>query len=107
VRLRAVAGIAVAAALAAGLAGCASEPVAFRDSRTTVHNASAQVEPGRSTKADVAAALGPGQAIVFDSGWEVWVWRQKEAGFRQRSEFVALFDAAGVVRKVRVRRPSE
>lgn len=73
------------------------------------------VVAGKSTKADVIAALGPTQAIRFDSGYEVWVYRLAVAESAPRfttsdkawppapAEFVILFAPSGVVAKTRVR----
>lgn len=60
---------------------------------------------GRSTKADVASALGKAIVIVFDSGYEVWVYRWPGADrtTRAATELVVLFDPSGRVTKVRVR----
>jgi hypothetical protein len=73
---------------------------------------------GKSTRADVIAALGETLVIRFDSGYEVWVYQIAE-GTRylpQRSvrtsdkawawtppEFVILFAPSGVVAKTRIR----
>ncbi len=70
---------------------------------------------GRSTKADVAAALGGTATVRFDSGYEVWVYRMRTGGPDERiaagnparsagtSEYVILFDPSGVVSKTRMR----
>jgi len=59
------------------------------------------VQPGR-TRAELLAALGPTHAIVFDSGYEAWLY-QSPAGRDRYDEFVVLLDPQGVVRKVRRR----
>jgi hypothetical protein len=66
-----------------------------------------RVAPGRSSKAEVAAALGPAIVIPFDSGYEVWVYRWPGADRKPReaTELVLLFDPAGRLAKSRVRRP--
>lgn len=66
--------------------------------------AAALVVPGTS-RAQVAAALGRANAIRFDSGWEVWVyrWPGADRSARGATEVVVLFDPRGVVRKVRLR----
>jgi len=53
---------------------------------------------GRSTKADVRAALGEGTVVSFDSGYEVWVYRQPPEG-----ELVLLFEPSGILGRTRVR----
>lgn len=60
---------------------------------------------GRSSRSDVAAALGPAIVIPFDSGYEVWVyrWRGSDSTTRTASELVVLFDPSGVATKARVR----
>jgi hypothetical protein len=60
---------------------------------------------GKSTKADVAAALGPAIAIPFDSGYEVWVYRWPGADRTPRAatELVVLFEPSGLATKLRLR----
>jgi hypothetical protein len=107
--------VSLALAAALWLGGCAGQgglfqgegPVpAFRDAGTTVAAAQAAVIAGTSTRADVAATLGPAAVVPFDSGYEVWVYRVREPGVAAgKTELVILFDPSGVVKKVRVRRP--
>jgi hypothetical protein len=61
--------------------------------------------PGRSTKADVRAALGPGTVVDFASGYEVWVYRQppREKPPAPGAELVLLFSPDGILSKTRVR----
>jgi hypothetical protein len=75
---------------------------------------------GRSTRADVIAALGESLVIRFDNGYEVWVYRLADDTFAgevrrgmrtsadkarpgESAEFVILFQPSGVVAKTRVR----
>ena len=60
---------------------------------------------GKSTKADVVAALGTAIVISFDSGYEVWVyrWRGADTTTRAATEVVVLFDPSGLATKARVR----
>ena len=60
---------------------------------------------GKSTKADVVAALGETLAISFDSGFEVWVYRLGKDKTRRDTtgEFVILFAPSGLVAKTRIR----
>lgn len=98
------------------LAGCASllnEP----DSRSAMPEFSTQgmslqsakdaIVAGKSTKADVAAALGNGTVVKFDSGYEVWVYRAKAykpaVDAPGTNELVVLFSPSGVVKKTRIR----
>ena len=55
---------------------------------------------GKSTKADVRAALGDTLAISFDNGYEVWVYRLDRD---TTAEFVILFAPSGIVAKTRIR----
>ncbi len=60
---------------------------------------------GRSTKAELAAALGEAIAIPFDSGYEVWVyrWPGADTTTRAATELVLLFEPGGTLAKVRLR----
>lgn len=60
---------------------------------------------GKSTQADVAAALGAAIVIPFDSGYEVWVyrWRGADTTARAATEVVLLFNPAGLATKARLR----
>jgi hypothetical protein len=59
----------------------------------------------KSTKADVRAALGEATVIDFDSGYEVWVYRErlKDKAPPPRTEFVLLFAPSGILAKTRIR----
>jgi len=60
---------------------------------------------GKSSKAEVAVALGPAVVIPFDSGKAVWVYRWPGADQTSRAatELVLLFDASGLLANVRLR----
>lgn len=99
------------------LAGCAgpggtwggddSRP-AFANPALSLPAATALVVPGKSTKAEVAAALGKATVIPFDSGFEVWVYRGRMAQIAAPgAEFVLLFEPSGILKKSRVRLPSD
>jgi hypothetical protein len=63
---------------------------------------------GKSTKADVAAALGAAAATVsFESGFEVWVYRiaPERASGQSGRELVLLFAPSGMLAKTRLRPP--
>ena len=63
---------------------------------------------GKSTKADVAAALGGAAATVaFESGFEVWVYRiaPAQASGESGGELVILFAPSGTLAKTRLRPP--
>lgn len=94
------------------LAGCAETGSLREDSPgfiqargITPQGASDVISVGRSTKADVAAALGRAIVIPFDNGYEIWVyrWRGAQPTTRAATELVVLFEPSGLVRKTRVR----
>jgi hypothetical protein len=58
------------------------------------------VVPGRTTRAELLAAFGPTKSVVFDSGYETWLY-SSGAG----EELVVLLDRDGIVRKTRRRPP--
>jgi hypothetical protein len=62
----------------------------------SVRRADYALTAGRSTKADVRAALGEAVVVDFDSGYEVWVYRER------RAELVFLFAPSGILTKTRV-----
>ena len=63
------------------------------------------VTAGKSTKADVRAALGEAVVIDFDSGYEVWVYRERlrEKATPPPTELVLLFAPSGILAKARIR----
>lgn len=94
------------------LAGCAAgtgppddTPGVVRASGVSDQAARDSIAIGKSTRADVSAALGKATVIPFDSGFEVWVYRWKgaEGTARDTTELVLLFEPSGVVRKARIR----
>ena len=60
---------------------------------------------GKSTRAEVAAALGPAVVVPFESGYEVWLYRWAGADRTPRAatELVVLFAPSGLATKVRLR----
>lgn len=59
---------------------------------------------GRSTKADVRAALGEATVVDFPSGYEVWVYRERPQKDQPApAELVLLFELSGILAKSRVR----
>lgn len=119
----------ILSAMCAWAAGCAAPgatsvattaPAASRAS-VSARDAAQAIASGSSTKADVIGALGKTQVIVFDSGFEVWVYEHRgdaaagtgpaqqisRAGARNgpqgKAEFVVLFAPSGVVAKTRFR----
>ena len=89
------------------LVGCALDGGSYISSATVASTGMREAPPtppniviGRSTKADVRAALGPTTTVAFASGYEVWVYRLPNT---RTGEFVVLFAPSGVVAKTRVR----
>jgi hypothetical protein len=58
---------------------------------------------GRSTKADVRAALGEAVVVDFATGYEVWVYKERPRDKAPATELVLLFDPSGVLAKTRIR----
>ena len=124
--------IGVACALSACIAGCVAPGTPAVPTATvtplrtkviaadSVRNA---ILIGKSTRADVLAALGETLIISFDSGFEVWVYRlasdtpargaqaqgvtrigsDRGARAGTTAEFVVLFAPSGLVAKTRIR----
>jgi hypothetical protein len=86
------------------LAGCAGTPVP-PGTQAPGERLAQTVVPGRTTKAELLATFGATKNVVFDSGYEAWVY-QSPAGGGRFSEFVVLIDPAGVVQKTRQRAPA-
>jgi hypothetical protein len=59
----------------------------------------------RTPKADVRAALGEAVVVDFASGYEVWVYRERdpEQSSPPEVELVLLFEPSGILVKTRVR----
>lgn len=89
---------------AALLAGCATH-AAPPGTQASAERLAAGIVPGQTTKAALLAAFGKTRAVVFDSGYEAWVY-QTPAGGGRFGEFVILIDPAGVVAKTRQRPPA-
>ena len=94
------------------LAGCAGpglfnsgvEKPAFSNPAVSMQNAGNAIVIGKTTKAEVMAALGAATVINFDSGFEVWVYRAgSRAPSETKAEFVVLFSPDGIVKKTRLR----
>ena len=92
---------ALAGALALG--GCASAP-APPGTQVDEARIAAVALPGQATRASVLAALGDTRKVVFDSGYETWLYQVPRGG-DAFAEYVILFDPAGMVSKTRVREP--
>lgn len=94
------------------LAGCAGSGLfntsagapAFSKPTVSMKNADDTIVIGKTSKADVMAALGAATVINFDSGFEVWVYRAgSRAPADTKAEFVILFTPGGIVKKTRLR----
>lgn len=97
--------LALSASLSAALlAGCATS-AAPPGAQVAAERVAATVVPGRTTRAQLLADFGPTKSVVFDSGYEAWVY-QSPAGGGRFSEFVILIDPQGVVAKARQRAPA-
>ena len=83
------------------LAGCATTP-APPGTQVAAGRLQQAVVPGMTTKAQLLAAFGPTKSVVFDSGYEAWVY-QSPAGGGRFAEFVVLINPAGIVTKTRTR----
>jgi lipoprotein-anchoring transpeptidase ErfK/SrfK len=91
-------------ALSAALAGCASTAVP-PGTQADAARLAQSVVPGRTTKAEMLAQFGPTKHVVFESGYEAWVY-QSPAGGKRFAEFVILIDPSGVVKKTRQGAPA-
>lgn len=110
-RLRAT----IAALICLAMAGCVGPPSvpnqqarasAFHNPAISLESASAMIAIGTSTHADVLAALGPGTVISFNSGFEIWVYRDTPSRTATRpAELVILFAPSGIVTKTRIKPP--
>ena len=94
------------------VAGCATPTTSGIPS---ARDAQAAMVIGKSSKADVEAALGKAIVVSFDSGYEVWVYQERSAAAgsglfgqpaKERPELVLLFEPAGILKKTRIRMPS-
>lgn len=91
----------LAAVFCVCVAGCAA-PRGSSGTSISAENARNAIVIGRSTKAEVIAALGKTTVVSFDSGFEVWVYHIT-GGIQPKTEFVVLFSPSGVVAKTRTR----
>ena len=86
------------------LAACASSPVP-PGAQVSSERLQQTVVPGATTKAQLLAAFGPTRSVVFDSGFETWVY-QAPAGGGRFAEYVVLINPQGVVTKTRTQPPA-
>jgi hypothetical protein len=95
---------AACAAVVVALIGCAGTPQP-PGTQVAAERLAHAVVPGHTTKSELLAAFGPTKNVVFDSGYEAWVY-QSPAGGGRYAEFVVLIDPQGIVRKTRQRAPA-
>lgn len=81
------------------LAGCATGDVP-PGTQAPAERLLASVVPGTTTKAELLATFGATKTVVFDSGYETWLY-QSPAGAGRFTEFVILINPQGVVAKTR------
>ncbi|KFI07909.1 hypothetical protein [Massilia sp. BSC265] len=86
------------------LAGCATGS-APPGTQVAAERLQQTIVPGSTTKAQLLAAFGPTKSVVFDRGFEAWVY-QAPAGGGRFAEFVVLINPAGLVAKTRTRDPA-
>jgi hypothetical protein len=86
------------------VAGCSALPQGSK-SKPLAQAAADKIAVGKSTKADVRAALGEAVVLDFESGYEVWVYRERPAEKSKppAAELVLLFDPSGTLAKTRIR----
>ena len=90
-----------------GLFSTGNDAPPFSNPAMSMQSASDSITIGKSSKADVMAALGAATVINFDSGYVVWVYRVKSREpAAAKAEFVILFSPDGVVKKTRLRPPN-
>ena len=76
----------------------------FSNPALSMQSASDSITIGKTSKADLLAALGAATVINFDSGFEVWVYRAKSREPAEtKAELEILFSRIGIVEKARLR----
>ncbi|MFL6659935.1 MAG: hypothetical protein ACJ8GW_17765 [Massilia sp.] len=85
------------------LAACAGAPPQ-PGAEVAQARAEALAVPGVADRASVQAGLGSTHRVVFDNGYECWLYRLPRANGRH-AEFVILFGPDGKVSKTRLREP--
>ena len=86
------------------LAACATG-TAPPGTQVRAERLAASIGPGRTTKAELLAAFGNTKTVVFDSGYEAWLYQSPADGGRF-AEFVVLIGPDGVVARTRQRAPA-
>lgn len=81
------------------LAACASAPPPA-GTLVSGQRIAQSVVPGVTTRAQLLAALGKTKAVVFDSGYEAWLY-EEAAGADRYVEHVVLLGPDGLVKKKR------
>ena len=94
----------LAACAGPGLFNAGNDAPPFSNPALSMQSASDSITIGKTSKADVLAALGAATVINFDSGYEVWVYRVKSREPAEaKAEFVILFGTDEIVKKTRLR----
>ena len=87
-----------------GFLNLSADAPSFSNPAVSMQNAGDTIVVGKTSKADVMAALGPATVIQFNSGFEVWVYREKSrTAPEKKPEVVILFAPDGIVKKTRLR----
>ena len=87
------------------MAGCAVLEPPMKTEVFSARAAADTIAVGRSTKADVRAALGEAIVVDFESGYEVWIYKERlpEKAKPPATELVLLFEPSGLLAKTRIR----
>jgi len=89
------------------MGGCVllEPPTKTPETAAPLGQAADKISVGKSTKADVRAALGQAVVVDFESGYEVWVYTEhaREKAPPPATELVLLFDPSGTLTKKRIR----
>ena len=94
----------LAACAGSGLFNSGTDAPPFSNPTLSMQSANDSITVGKSSKADVMAALGAATVINFDSRYELWVYRAKSREPAEtKAEFVILFSPDGIVTKTRLR----
>ncbi len=118
--MRMIAKFALSCLFVLAIAGCTATWQNFSEARQA-EALDHSITVGKTTKTELDIALGQATAISLDSGYDVWVYKNKEEaaglarylpivgetaffGPERRREVIVLFHPDGVVKKFRVHR---
>ncbi|TFY96450.1 hypothetical protein [Ramlibacter rhizophilus] len=89
------------------LASACAMPTPAPSRAPELERAALGLTPGRSDRGAVRERLGEPERLVFDSGWEAWAYRAREARNARPGadppELVLLFDPGGTLVRLRLR----